>query len=125
MPDKDGKAVPDDVSGFANISLQVYAKGIPGPTGIQALRVELISRGQGISLAYGFPQKNFKLSASGFNTYKIPLKSLAQPQWVQTRVDTKEVLKKLTEVQISAYCDGGCSPINGTLVIDNVIFTKN
>jgi len=125
LPDKDGKPVPDDVSAYSNISLQIYAKGVPGPTGVQAMRVELISHGQGISLAYGFPQKNFKLSGAGFNTYKIPLKSLAQPQWVQTRVDTKEVLKKLTEVQISAYCEGGCTPINGTVVIDNVIFTKN
>lgn len=125
LPDKDGKPVPDDVSAFSNISLQIYAKGIPGPTGVQAMRVELISHGQGISLAYGFPQKNFKLSAAGFNTYKIPLKTLAQPQWVQTRVDAKDVLKKLTEVQISVYCEGGCTPINGTVVIDNVMFTKN
>jgi hypothetical protein len=124
LPDKDGKPVPEDVSAFSNISLQIYAKGVPGPTGVQAMRVELISRGQGISLAYGFPQKNFKLTASGFNTYKIPLKSLAQPQWVQTRVDAKEVLKKLTEVQISVYCEGGCTPINGTVVIDNVVLQR-
>jgi hypothetical protein len=125
LPDKDGKPVPDDVSGFSNISLQVYAKGIPGPTGVQALRVELISHGQGINLQWGFPQKNFKLSANGFNTYKIPLKSLSQPPYAPDRVDAKEVLKKLTEVQISVYCENGCSPINGTVVIDNVIFTNN
>lgn len=124
-PDKDGKPVPDDVSAFSNISLQVYAKGVPGPTGVQALRVELISHGQGINLEWGFPQKNFKLSAAGFNTYKIPLKSLAQPQYAPDRVDAKEVLKKLTEVQISVFCGGGCSPINGTVVIDNVVFTKD
>ncbi|SRR5258708_32310278 len=124
LPDKDGKPVPDDVSGFINISLQVYAKGVPGPTGVPAMRVELISHGQGLNLQWGFPQKNFKLSAAGFNTYKIPLKSLAQPQYAPNRVDAKEVLKKLTEVQISVYCEGGCTPINGTVVIDNVIFTN-
>jgi hypothetical protein len=125
LPDKDGKPVPDDVSGFNNISFQIYTKGTPGPTGVQAMRVELISHGQGVSLQYGFPQKNFKLSPAGFNTYKVALKTLSQPPWVQTRVDLKEVLKKLTEVQISVYCEGGCSPINGTVVVDNVEFTKN
>jgi hypothetical protein len=125
QPDKDGKPVPDDVSAFANISFQLYTKGSPPPTGVQAMRVELISHGQGINLAWGFPQKNFKLSYTGFNTYKIALKTLAQPQYQETRVDTKEVLKKLTEVQISVYCEGGCSPISGTVVIDNVMFTKN
>jgi len=124
LPDKDGKPVPDDVSSFNNISLQVYAKGVPGPTGVTALRVELISHGQGMNLQYGFPQKNFKLSAAGFNTYKIPLKTLAQPQYAPNRVDVKEVLRKLTQVDITVYCDGGCSPINGTVVIDNVIFTN-
>ena len=124
-PDKDGKPAADDVSAFSNISLQVYAKGVPGPTGVTALRVELVSHGQGISAQWGFPQKNFKLSAAGFNTYKIPLKSLAQPPYAPDKVDAKEVLKKLTEVQISVFCGGGCSPINGTLVVDNVVFTKD
>ena len=125
QPDKDGKPVPDDVSGYSNISLQVYAKGTPGPTGVQAMRVELISRGQGVNLQWGFPQKNFKLSAAGFNTYKIPLKSLAQPFYAPARVDAKDVLKKLTEVQISVFCEGGCTPINGTVVVDNVVFSKD
>jgi len=125
LPDKDGKPVTDDVSAFSNISLQVYAKGVPGPTGVTAMRVELISHAPGINLQWGFPQKNFKLSAAGFNTYKIPLKTLAQPQYAPNKVDTTEVLKKLTQVDITVYCEGGCSPINGTVVIDNVIFTKN
>ena len=123
LPDKDGKPVPDDVSGFNNVSLQVYAKGIPGPTGVTAVRVELISHGQGMNLQWGFPQKNFKLSAAGFNTYKIPLKTLAQPQYAPDRVDAKEVLKKLTQVDVTVYCEGGCTPTNGTVVIDNVVFT--
>ena len=88
------------------------------------MRVELISHGQGMNLQWGFPQKNFKLGTAGFNTYKIALKSLTQPQYAPDRVDAKEVLKKLTQVDITVYCEGGCSPINGTVVIDNVIFTK-
>ena len=123
LPDRDGKPVSEDVSGYKNLTFQVYAKGTPPPTGVQYLRVELTSRGQGINLNYGFPQAALKLSPAGFNTYKIALKSLAQPSWVQDHVDTKEVLRKLTSVQISVYCDK-CTPTNGTLVVDNVIFTN-
>lgn len=123
LPGKDGKQVGEDVSGYKFLTLQVYAKGTPGPTGVPRIRVEFLSHDQGIKLQYGFPQATVQLSPAGFNTYKIALKSIAQPSWVQTRVDTKDVLKKLTAVSISAFCDQ-CSPINGTLVIDNLVFTN-
>jgi hypothetical protein len=41
LPDVDGRMVPDDVSGFKTLSLQVYA------TGIEILRLEAISKGRG------------------------------------------------------------------------------
>lgn len=123
QPDQDGKPVADDVSAYKYLTLQIYAKGTPPPTGIPFMRVELTSRGQGHKLQFGFPQAVFKLVPSGFNTYKIPLKSLAQPSWVEEHVDTKEVLKKTTSVQISVYCNQ-CTLINGTIVIDNVAFTN-
>ena len=123
LPGKDGKQVADDVTGYKFLTLQVYAKGSPGPTGVTAMRVELTSHDHGVKLQYGFPQTTFRLNPAGFNTYKIVLKALAQPSWVQDRVDTKEVLKNLTSVNISVFCDQ-CSPINGTVVIDNVIFTN-
>lgn len=123
LPDRDGQPMGEDVSAYKFLSLQVYAQGTPKPTGISAMRVELTSRGQGIKLPYGFPQMAVRLSPTGFNTYKIPLKSLAQPSWMETKVDTKEVLRKLTSVQISVYCDQ-CIPTNGMVVIDNVIFTN-
>ena len=123
LPSKDGKQVAEDVTGYKFLTLQVYAKGSPGPTGVTAMRVELTSHDHGVKLQYGFPQTTFKLNPAGFNTYKVVLKSLAQPSWVQTRVDTKDVLKNLTSVNISVFCDQ-CSPTNGTVVIDNVIFTN-
>jgi hypothetical protein len=122
LPDKDGKPVAEDVSAYKNLTLQIYAKGSPPPTGVQYMRVEFTSHGQGINLRFGFPQASFKLSPAGLNTYKIPLKSLSQPAWVQDRVDTKEVLRKLTSIQITVACNK-CTPINGTVVIDNVILT--
>jgi hypothetical protein len=114
--DKDGKSVADDVSAYKFLTLQVYATGVP------ALRVELMSRGQGISLASGFPQMTFKVKP-GFNIYKIPLSSLSQPSWAQTKVSTKDVLKKLTVVALTAYCEQ-CTPVHGTVVVDNITFQK-
>jgi hypothetical protein len=123
LPSKDGKQVAEDVTGYKFLTLQVYAKGSPGPTGVTAMRIELTSHDHGVKLQYGFPQTTFKLNPAGFNTYKVVLKSLAQPSWVQDRVDTKDVLKNLTSVNISVFCDK-CSPTNGTVVIDNVVFTN-
>ena len=116
QPYKDGKQQPDDVSGYKFLSMQIYA------TGVQGLRVELISRGQGISLSSGFPQATFKIKP-GFNTYKLPLGSMSQPQWAQPRVSAKDVLKKLTAVSLTAYCEQ-CTPVHGTVVVDNVVFQK-
>ena len=115
-PTKDGKPVADDVSGYKQMALQLYA------TGVDSLRVEFVSHGQGINLDAGFPQLPIRLK-QGLNTYVIPLKGLTQPSWVQDRVDTKEVLKKLTAISISAYCDQ-CTPHNGMVLVDNVVFQK-
>jgi hypothetical protein len=115
-PNKDGRTVADDVSGYKNLSAQLYA------TGIDSLRVEFMSNGQGIKLDAGFPQMSIRIKP-GLNTYLIPLKSLNQPSWVQTKVDTKEVLKKLTAVTISAFCNQ-CTPIKGTVIVDNLVFQK-
>lgn len=115
-PMKDGKSVADDVSGYKQMALQLYA------TGVDSLRVEFISHGQGINLTAGFPQLPVRLK-SGLNTYVIPLKGLIQPSWVQDRVDPKEVLKKLTAVSISAYCEQ-CTPKNGMVLVDNIVFQK-
>ena len=116
QPDKDGKPVADDLSAYKNLSMQVYATGIP------SLRVEIISRGQGIALTGGFPQMAFQVKP-GFNTYKIPLNSLKQPSWVETKVSSKDVLKKLTAVSLTAFCER-CTPMHGTVVVDNITFEK-
>jgi hypothetical protein len=114
--DKDGKPVADDLSAYKFVTMQIYA------TGVSNLRVEIISRGQGISLSSGFPQMSFKVKP-GFNIYKIPLSSLSQPSWAQTKVGAKDVLKKLTVVSLTAYCEQ-CTPVHGTVVVDNIMFQK-
>ncbi len=114
QPEKDGKPVADDVSAYKYLTLQVYA------TGVSSLRIEFISRGQGINVTNGYPQMSFKISP-GFNTYKVPFKSLGQPQWAEPRVSTKDILKKLTAISVTAYC-GPCTPISGTVVVDNLVF---
>ena len=117
-PMKDGKPVADDVSGYKQLSIQLYA------TGVESLRVEFVSHGQGINITAGFPQLPIRIK-SGLNTYIIPLKGLSQPTWVQAgdRVDTKDVLKKLTAVSISAYCEQ-CTPKTGMVLVDNLVFQK-
>src|SRR5262245_51660663 len=54
-PSKDGQTVADDVSMYKNLSMQLYA------TGVDSLRIEVISHGQGIKLDFGFPQMAFKV----------------------------------------------------------------
>ena len=107
-PTKDGKPVADDVSGYKQMALQLYA------TGVDSLRVEFISHGQGINLTAGFPQLPIRLK-TGLNTYVIPLKGLSQPSWAE-RVDPKEVLRKLTAISVSAYCDQ-CTPQHGMVLV--------
>ena len=114
-PMKDGKPVADDVSGYKQLSVQL------GATGVDSLRVEFISHGQGINLNAGFPQLPIRLKA-GLNTYVIPLKGLGQPSWAD-KVDPKEVLKKLTAISISAYCTQ-CTPQSGMVLVDNLVFQK-
>ena len=114
-PQKDGKPVADDVSGYKQLSLQLYA------TGVDSLRVEFVSHGQGINITAGFPQLPIRLK-SGLNTYVIPLKGLGQPSWAE-KVDTKEVLRKLTAISVSAYCNQ-CTPQHGMVLVDNLVFQK-
>lgn len=115
--DKDGTTPSEDVTGFKTLSMEVFA------TGVGNVRVELLSRGWGINPNTANPQISF-IPKKGLNTYKVELKKFAQPSWVtDTRIDPKDVLKKLTAVSISAYCDD-CRPTKGMLVVDNVIFEK-
>ena len=114
QPDKDGKPVADDMSGYKYLTLQLYV------TGVTSIRVEFVSKGQGIKIDNGSPQMSFKVT-KGFNTYRVSLDSLTQPRYAEPRVKPKDVLKKLTQVNISVACDQ-CVPISGTVVVDNLIF---
>ncbi len=119
---KDNKPVADDLSAYKFLLMNIYVTGEP-PPGVPALRVECESRGQGLGLESGFPQMNFRVK-QGLNTYKIALKNLSQPSWVQTRVSVEEVLKKLTAVSVTAFCDHGCTNVHGMMVIQDIVFQK-
>lgn len=66
LPDADGKPVPEDVSGYKTLSLQVYATGVP------ILRLEAIAGDRGRDMTMQYPQMTFKVRP-GMNTYKVPL----------------------------------------------------
>jgi hypothetical protein len=119
QPEKNGKLVPDDVSGYKFITLRVFVKG---GTQAQHVRLELISRGQGSNLESGYPMASFRVSP-GFNTYKLKLDSFNQPDWAMQLDLKRDVLKKLTSVTIGVHCDK-CKMEQGTLVVDNIAFEK-
>ena len=112
--DQDGKPVADDVSGYKFLTLQVYL------TGLSSITVEFVSHGQGIEISNGSPRMSFKVSC-GFNTYKVPLNSLAQPSWADVQVKARDVLKKLTSINVLVSCNQ-CTTSKGTVVIDNLVF---
>ncbi len=111
---EDGKPAALDVSPYKDLMLQLYV------TGVETVRVEFVSRGQGMNLSSGYPQSTFKVKP-GLNTYKVSLKSISQPSWAEVKVSPKEVLRKLTAVNIFAFCDQ-CKPTKGTVVVDNLVF---
>ncbi len=118
LPDADGRFVPEDVSEYKTLSLEVYA------TGIQILRLEAISGEKGKDMEMTYPQTTFKVR-SGLNTYKVPLTAFSQPAWVtDRRVDPKDILKKLTSINLSAFCDQCDAPKQGMVIVDNMVFEK-
>src|ERR1700716_1550148 len=115
-PEKDGKLVPDDVSGYKFISLRVFTKGA------HYIKLELISRGQGTNLESGYPAAGFHVSP-GFITYKLKLDTFSQPEWAMQLDLKRDVLKKLTSVTVGVHCDK-CIMEKGTVVVDNIAFEK-
>lgn len=116
QPEKDGKLVADDVSGYKYITFRLFAKGP------RMIRIELITRGHGANLDGGYPMANIRVQ-EGFNTYKLKLDSFNQPDWA-TQLDLKrDVLMKLTSIQIGVTCDK-CIIEKGTVVVDNIAFEK-
>jgi hypothetical protein len=116
QPEKDGKLVADDVSGYKFITLRVFAKGP------QHIRLELITRGYGANLESGYPMATFRVSP-GFNTYKLKLDSFNQPEWAMPLDLKRDVLKKLTSITVGVHCDK-CLMEKGTVVVDNIAFEK-
>jgi hypothetical protein len=118
LPDADGKAVSEDVSGYKTLSLEVFATGVP------ILRLETISGERGRDMSMQYPQMTFKVRP-GMNTYKVPLTAFAQPAWVtDRRVDPKDILRKLTSINLTAFCDQCDVNRQGMVIVDNVIFEK-
>jgi len=117
LPDADGKFVPDDVSGFKDLSMQVYA------TGIEILRLEAISKNRGKDMSTVYPQMTFKVRP-GLNTYRVPLKGFTQPAWVEVRVDPKDIFRNLTSINLTAFCDQCQQNKQGMIIVDNMVFEK-
>jgi hypothetical protein len=116
-PQVEGRLAPDDVSGYKYLSLQVYA------TGIRILRLEVRNNETGKDTRSVFPLMTFEVKP-GFNTYRVPLTGFVQPSWADIRVDPKDVFKKLTSINLVAFCDQCEQNKSGMIIVDNVVFEK-
>ena len=118
LPDKDGRPQPDDVSGYKYLSLQLYA------TGIRIVRLEIRTNESGKDTITTWPMYTIEVK-QGLNTYRVPLTGFTQPSWVtDVRLDPKDVLKKLTSISVTAFCDQCDGNKQGMVILDNVIFEK-
>lgn len=118
LPDVDGQPVAEDVSGYKTLSLEVYATGVP------ILRLETISGERGRDMRIVYPQMTFKVRP-GMNTYKVPMTAFTQPAWVtDRRVDPKDIFRKLTSINLTAFCEQCDLNRQGMVIVDNVIFEK-
>ena len=115
QPDVDGKTPPDDVTGFNKITFQLYAKGA------ETVRVEAISRGHGVDLPAGYPQRiqgaarpeHLRGGAEGAGAARLG----------RDEGGFQEDPAEATALSITAYCDG-CRPTEGMLIVDNIAFEK-
>ncbi len=117
LPDKDGHAQADDVSGYKYLTLQVYA------TGIRILRLETRTNESGKDTRSAYPQYDFEVKP-GLNTYRVLLSRFTQASWADIRVDPKDVLKKLTSIALIAFCDQCQQTEQGMVIVDNIVFEK-
>lgn len=115
LPDADGRATAEDLSAYSSIRFKVSVEGA------RNLKVELISKDNGINVADGsYPQTAFTVKDTNYNVYRIPLKRFAQPSWAKEKTNVKDVLKKLTAVQFTVQD----VPSKGRIVLDNIVFEK-
>jgi hypothetical protein len=119
LPDADGKAQTDDVSGYKYLSLQLYA------TGIRIMKLETRANESGKDTLTQWPMFTIEVKP-GLNTYRVPLSGFIQPSWVRdVRIDPKkDVFTKLTSIAITAFCDQCDQPRQGMVIVDNIFFEK-
>lgn len=117
LPDANGLAQTDDVSGYKYLSLQAYA------TGIRILRLETRTNESGKDTRSVYPLYTFEVK-EGLNTYRVPLDRFTQPAWADIRVDPKDVFKHLTSIALTAFCDQCDANKQGMIIVDNVVFEK-
>jgi hypothetical protein len=116
-PMADNKLAADDMSEYKSLLMDVFA------TGIDALRIEIVSYGYGTDMPYGYPQLTFKVQP-GMHTYKATLKAFSQPDSAPVKVDAKKILRNLTAVKLIAFCDDCQTAKQGIVAVDNVVFEK-
>jgi archaellum component FlaG (FlaF/FlaG flagellin family) len=115
LPEQGSRQRPMDVSGYDTLTVQLSA------TGTKKLQIELRSRDNGLQIDYGsYPQVEIAVSETP-RTYRIALSSFVTPTWVKSPLNTKEVLKRLTEISVKVLT---ATPAKGRVTVDNLVFER-
>ena len=107
QPDADGKTPADDVTGFRKITFQLYAKGA------EMSPVEAISRGHGVDLPAGYPQKTYQ-GPPRAEHLRGAAEGLAQPGGSTASWIPKKILQKLQLRHAVAAIATGRADVGGT-----------
>jgi hypothetical protein len=54
----------------------------------------------------------------------VPLRNFNQPAWAEPKIDPKVILKRLTSINLTAFCDQCQTNRQGMVIVDNVVFEK-
>ena len=71
----------------------------------------------------GYPQMTFKVRPGSTRT-GCRSTAFTQPAWVRRRVDPKDIFKKLTSINLTAFCDQCDANKQGMVIVDNMVFEK-
>ena len=59
------------------------------------------------------------------NTYRVPLSGFTQPEWANdVRIDPKDIFRRLTSINMTAFCEQCELNKEGMVIVDNMVFEK-
>lgn len=103
----------DDLTAYHFLTLEI------GAAGVNQVRIELQSEGNGIDVAWYHPTKYLDIT-NQMKPYKIPLTDFKQNDGAPKKIKIEDFLKKVTAITIGVMQ----TPSKGFVVVDNIAFEK-